>query len=204
LIISSWTFSMQLGASTTSYCLSQCAIPFCTLLSTPVYTIFLSHGQSNSWQYPPLKISHLEKFPIVHRKGSLGSLTHFILFHSSILSFAMSYSFSSFLTLSCCYDQPHFIQVFTMMQLHGQLLYFILLYISNSSVSASLVGHVLYSADLMFTICFPHLLLMVHRYIYSRYSPVFGMLYQLYHFLPSSTLISSSSLYLSVATWVTP
>ena len=44
----------------------------------------------------------------------------------------------------------------------------------------------------------------VHRYIYSRYSPVFGMLYQLYYFFPSSTLISSSSLYLSVATWVTP
>ena len=71
---------------------------------------------------------------------------------------------------------------------------------SNSSVSASLVGHVLYSADLMSAICIPHYYLMVHRYIYSRYSPVFPMLYQLYHSLPSSTLISSSSLYLSVAT----
>jgi len=92
--------------------------------------------------------------------------------------------------------------MFTMMQPHRQLLYFMLLYISNSLVSTSLVGHVLNSADLMSTICFPHLFLMVHRYIYSRYSSVFSMLYQLYHSLPSSTLISSSSLYLSVATWV--
>jgi len=30
---------------------------------------------------------------------------------------------------------------------HGLFLYFILLHISNSSVSASLVGHVLYSVD---------------------------------------------------------
>ena len=132
---------------------------------------------------------------------------------------------------------------------HGLLLCFILLHISNGSVSASLVGHVLYSVDLlqhekwldwdlnpdpsetapdalplsyqvlqgiamwpdslfhqdlMSAICIPHILLMVHRYIYSRYSPVFPMLYQLYHSLPSSTLNSSSSLYLSVATWVTP
>ena len=86
------------------------------------------------------------------------------------------------------------------MQLHGQLLCFILLYISKSSVNASLVEHVLYSADLMSAMCCPHLLLMVHRYIYSRYSSVFSMLYQLYHSLPSSTLISSSRLYLSVAT----
>ena len=87
-----------------------------------------------------------------------------------------------------------------MMQPHGPLLCFILLYISNGSVSASLVGHVLYSADLMSATCIPHSLLMVHRYIYSRYSPVFLMLYQLYHSLPSSTLNSSLSLYLSVAT----
>ena len=60
-----------------------------------------------------------------------------------------------------CYDQPYFIQVFTMMQPCEQLLCFMLLYISNSSVSISLVGHVLYSANLMFAICFPHLLLMV-------------------------------------------
>jgi len=66
---------------------------------------------------------------------------------------------------------------------HG-LLCFILLHISNGSVSTSLVGHVLYSADLMSAICIPHILLMVHRYIYSRYSPVFLMLYQLYHSLP--------------------
>jgi len=50
--------------------------------------------------------------------------------------------------------------------------YFILLYISNSSVSASLVEHVLYSADLMSTICIPHILLMVHQYIYSRYKGI--------------------------------
>jgi len=88
-------------------------------------------------------------------------------------------------TAAKCYNQSHFIQVFTIMQLHGQLLYFMLLYISNSSVSISLVRHVLYLADLMSVIFFPHLLLMVHRYIYSRYSLVFGMLYQLYHFLLS-------------------
>jgi len=83
---------------------------------------------------------------------------------------------------------------------HGLLFCFILLYISNGSVSASLVGHVLYSADLMFATCIPYLLIMVHRYIYNRYSSVFLTLYQLYHSLPSSTLNSSSSLYLSVAT----
>jgi len=98
-----------------------------------------------------------------------------------------------------CYNQPHFIQVFTMMQPHGQLLC-----ISNSSVSAWLVGHVFYSTDLMSTIYFPHSFLIVHRYIYSRYSSVFLMLYQLYYSLLSSTLISFSRLYLSVAIWVTP
>jgi len=81
---------------------------------------------------------------------------------------------------------------------HGLLLRFILLHITSNSVSTSLVGHVLYSADLMSAIPFPHLLLMVHRYIYSRYSPVLSMLYQLYHSLPSLTLISSSSLYLKL------
>ena len=84
--------------------------------------------------------------------------------------------------------------------IHRLLLFFILLYISNSSVSTLLVGHVLYSADLVSAICIPYILLTVHRYIYSRYSPVFLMLYQLYHSLPSSTLNSSSSLYLSVTT----
>jgi len=83
-----------------------------------------------------------------------------------------------------------------MRQPYELLLYFILLHIFNGLVSASLVGHVLYSADLMSAICIPHILLMVHRYIYSRYSPIFPMLYQLYYFLPSSTLNSSSSLYL--------
>ena len=62
---------------------------------------------------------------------------------------------------------------------HRLLLCFILLYIFNNSVSALLVGHVLYSADLMFVICISHFHLMVHRYIYSRYSSVFLMLYQL-------------------------
>jgi len=81
---------------------------------------------------------------------------------------------------------------------HGLLLCFILLHISNGSVSASLVGHVLYSADLMSATCSPHYYLMVHRYIYSRYSPVFLTLYQFYHSLPFSTLISSSSLYLKL------
>ena len=87
---------------------------------------------------------------------------------------------------------------------HGLLLCFILLHVSNGSVSASLVGHVLYSTELMSATCIPHWYLMVHRYIYSRYSSVFLILYQLYHSLPSSTPISSSSLYLSIATWVTP
>jgi len=81
---------------------------------------------------------------------------------------------------------------------HGLLLYFILLHISNGSVSASLVGHVLYSADLMSAICILHLLFIVHRYIYSRYSSVFLTLYQLYHSLPSSTLILFLSLYLKL------
>ena len=75
---------------------------------------------------------------------------------------------------------------------------FILLHISDGSVSASLVGYVLYSADLMSATYIPHLLLMVHRYIYSRYSSVFLTLYQLYYSLSFSTLNSSSSLYLSV------
>jgi len=82
--------------------------------------------------------------------------------------------------------------------LHMDYFFFILLHISNGSVSTSLVGHVLYSADLMSTTCISHILLMVHRYIYSRYSPVFLMLYQLYYSLPSSTLYSSSSLYLKL------
>ena len=81
---------------------------------------------------------------------------------------------------------------------------FTLPHISNNSVSTSPVGHVLYSADLMSAIYFSHSLLMVHRYIYSRYSLVLLMLYQLYHFFLSSTLILSSNFYLSVVTWVTP
>ena len=81
---------------------------------------------------------------------------------------------------------------------HGLLLCFISFHISNSSVSASLVGHVLYLADLMSAIYTPYFYLMVYRYIYSRYSSVFLMLYQLYHSLPFSTLILSSSLYLKL------
>jgi len=59
---------------------------------------------------------------------------------------------------------------------HELLLCFTLVHISNGSVSASLVGHVLYSENLMSATCIPHLLLMVHGYIYSRYSSVFLML----------------------------
>ena len=83
--------------------------------------------------------------------------------------------------------------------IHRLLLCFISLHISIGSVNVSLVGHVLYSADLMSAIYTPHFYLMVHKYIYSRYSFVFLTLYQLYHFLPSFTLNSFSSLYLSVA-----
>jgi len=48
-----------------------------------------------------------------------------------------------------CYDQPYFIQVFSMTLPHRllPLLTFSLLY--YSSVSASLLGHVFYSTDLM-------------------------------------------------------
>ena len=81
---------------------------------------------------------------------------------------------------------------------HRLLLCFISLHISNSSVSTSLVGYVLYLVDLISTICIPYFYLMVHGYIYSRYSSVFLMLYQLYHSLPFSTLISFSSLYLKL------
>jgi len=81
---------------------------------------------------------------------------------------------------------------------HELLLCFILLHISNGSASTSLVEHVLYLADLMSATCKTHYYLMVHRYIYSRYSSVFPILYQLYYFLPSSTLILSSSLYLKL------
>jgi len=88
--------------------------------------------------------------------------------------------------------------IVSMCFIHELLLCFTLVHISNGSVSASLVGHILYSADLMSATCIPHLLLMVHRYIYSRYSSVFLMLYQLYHSLPSFTLNSSSSLYLKL------
>ena len=37
LIISPWTFSTQLGAGTSLFCLSQCAISFCTL--SPLFGI---------------------------------------------------------------------------------------------------------------------------------------------------------------------
>ena len=51
------------------------------------------------------------------------------------------------------------------------------------------------------TSCLPYVFLTYFSwYIYSRDSPVFPMLYQLYHSLSSSTLNSSLSLYLSVAT----
>ena len=82
--------------------------------------------------------------------------------------------------------------------IHGLFLCFISLHISNGSVSTSLVGHVLYSADLMSAICIPYFHLMVYRYIYNRYSSVFLTLYQLYHSLPFLTPTSSSSLYLKL------
>ena len=47
LIISPRTFSMQLGAGTAWFCLSQCAIPFCTL-SAPL-PIALIDGTVNAY-----------------------------------------------------------------------------------------------------------------------------------------------------------
>ena len=134
----------------------------------------------------------------------LATCRYWLVYNRSSNELLVAYSDSDWDQDHECNDRPHFIQVFTMMQPHGLLLCFISLHISNGSVSASLVGYVLYSADLMFAIYIPHSLLIVHRYIYSRYSPVFLMLYQLYHSLSSSIFNSSSSLYLSVATWVTP
>jgi len=96
-----------------------------------------------------------------------------------------------------CNDQPHYLQVFYTWTASFSY-YFIYLMDQSAPHCASLVGHVLYSADLMSATCIPHILLMVHRYIYSRYSPVFLTLYQLYHSLPSSNLYSSSSLYLKL------
>jgi len=66
-----------------------------------------------------------------------------------------------------CYDQPYFIQVFSMTLPYRllPLLTFSLLY--YSSVSASLLGHVLYSTDLMSAMYFSHFYLMVHRYCHK-------------------------------------
>ena len=75
---------------------------------------------------------------------------------------------------------------------HGLLLLLTLPCLYSSSVSTSLVGHVLYSADLMFAIYFSHFHLMVHS---SKYSLVFPTLYQLYHSPFSFTLNLPSSLY---------
>jgi len=82
-----------------------------------------------------------------------------------------------------------------MRQPYRLLLSLLLLHTSNGLVSTLLVGHVLYSADLMSAICSLYLLLIVHRY---KYSLVFSTLYQLYYSLPFSTLILSSSLYLKL------
>jgi len=57
-------------------------------------------------------------------------------------------------------------QVFYMILLH-ELFLSLLLYLYSSSVSALLVGHVLYSADLMSATHLPLPYLMVHRYIYT-------------------------------------
>ena len=59
LIIFPQTFSMQLGASTSLFCLSQCAIPFCTPLAgwgvAALYTkgsvIWPGFGIFNVWIY---------------------------------------------------------------------------------------------------------------------------------------------------------
>ena len=53
LIISPRTFSTQLGAGTAWFCLSQCAIPFCTLSLRRQGPCFSSgihiHGDSHRW-----------------------------------------------------------------------------------------------------------------------------------------------------------
>jgi len=87
-----------------------------------------------------------------------------------------------------------------MIQLHGQLLCFILLHISNRSVSASLVGYVLYLANLMSVICFPHSFLMVHRYIYIYI--VDTLLYSLCFTNCIIPFLSQLSYHPQVFTWV--
>ena len=42
LIISSQTFSMQLGTGTSLFCLSQCAISFCILLTSYSYIVIVT------------------------------------------------------------------------------------------------------------------------------------------------------------------
>jgi len=54
LIISPWTFSMQLGAGTAWFCLSQCAIPFCTLSLVPREDIHTSESRPMKTDRSPL------------------------------------------------------------------------------------------------------------------------------------------------------
>ena len=63
LIISPQTFSMQLGAGTAWCCLSQCAIPFCTL--SPELTVEFHHKHPGVLRH----IWHTEFDNIFHSKS---------------------------------------------------------------------------------------------------------------------------------------
>ena len=71
LIISPRTFSMQLGAGTAWFCLSQCAIPFCTLSAGSCSLLFGHSGcdsPSPSSYYHP---SCLQRILVMFKRISM-------------------------------------------------------------------------------------------------------------------------------------
>ena len=95
----------------------------------------------------------------------------FIMSHTSDLSNFLPYIQQGFhLGLQpnlnpLCNDQPHVIQEFSMRLKYVLLLSLIFPYLYSSSVSTSLLGHVLYSADLISAMHSFYFYLIVHRYI---------------------------------------
>ena len=88
---------------------------------------------------------------------------------------------------------------------HGLLLCFTLLHISNGSVSTSLVGHVLYSADLMSTTCIPYSYLMVYivdtlLYFLCFTNYIIPFLPQLLHYPQVFTWVLQPELLLKIVT----